>query len=713
MSSMYKYIIWIWISLNSLNLIWPVENDWQVNPQTEHRLISEFNSVAQGQEFYLGFHMKLKPGWHSYWSNPGDAGFAPQVDYSLSQGVESVELLYPVPHRYELGGGLLAFGYENEVVYPIRVKISPNAEKVKIHFKIHFLVCEKTCVPYQVEHVLDLPLTQAAEVDVENQKLMQYWLEQLPLDWQSQVKILEENVDIVGGQSIFQLHVKAEPGRVFQDIDIFFNTHSEISFEKPEIILLDDQQVQIQVPVQYADSKTNRITRPISYVVKGLWLNKQEKSFQRVFDPASPVSLGNVALEHPSKTLNWFLMLMFGLLGGFLLNFMPCVLPVLSIKLFGFLKDLKSDPYQVRVGAWMTVLGILISFGFLAGGLMVAKLGGAVVGWGIQFQEPVFITFLVLVVFVFAMNLFGFFEIQLPSRFNVAIANAAQGTGHSSLLSHFIYGLFATLLATPCSAPFLGTAIGFAFLQSNLGLLLIFLSIGSGLAFPYILLALNPQVLRFFPKPGDWMNQLRIILGFVLLASLIWLLFVLANQVDSVGLAFIELILIGLGFLFWLKHLTYGKPRWQNSILILLLFFSAGTIYLAHTSRSSDAGTDVKLQHSGDEIPWEVFSEEKLNAYLKEGYFVFVDVTADWCFTCKFNEKLVLKNKSIVELFRDKHIKALKADWTRKDPMIGQYLASFQKRGIPFYVLYKKGQAPEVFSEILTVGLIQEKFSTL
>lgn len=712
---MYKYVIWIWLwlVLDSGSAVWSLETAWQTNLQTEHRLISEFTAVTKGQEFYLGFHIKLKPGWHSYWSNPGDAGFAPQVDYSLSQGIESIELLYPVPNRYELGGGLLAFGYEGEVVYPIRVKISPNAEKVKIHFKIHFLVCEKTCVPYQVEHVLDLSVTQAAEVDVENQKSMQYWLEQLPLDWQSQVTILEEKIDVVGDQSVFQLHLKTELGRAFRDVDIFFNTHSEIAFKKPEIVLLDNQQVQIQVPIQYADSNTNRIKQPISYVVKGLWLNKQEKSFQRIFDPSSPVSLDKVASEHSGNTPNWFLMLMFGLLGGFLLNFMPCVLPVLSIKVFGFLKDLKADPYQVRVGAWMTVLGILVSFGFLAGGLILAKLGGAVVGWGIQFQEPVFITFLSLVVFVFAMNLFGFFEIQLPSRFNVAIASAAQGTGHSSLLSHFVYGLFATLLATPCSAPFLGTAIGFAFLQSNLGLLLIFLSIGLGLAIPYILMALYPHILKFFPKPGEWMNQLRIVLGFVLLASLIWLLFVLANQVDSVGLAFIELILIGLGFLFWLKHLTYGKSWWQNSILVFILFFSAGTIYLAHTSRSSNIANNIKLQHSKDEISWEVFSEEKLNAYLKEGKTVFVDVTADWCFTCKFNEKLVLKDKNIIKLFQDKHIKALKADWTRKDPMIGQYLASFQKRGIPFYVLYKKGQAPEVFSEILTVGLVREKLLAL
>ncbi len=391
------------------------------------------------------------------------------------------------------------------------------------------------------------------------------------------------------------------------------------------------------------------------------------------------------------------LILVLGVVGGLILNAMPCVLPVLSLKIFGLVKSASKGRSQVVVGSLATALGILISFWALALAAILARSAGAAVGWGVQFQEPTFVVALALIVVLFCLNLWGVFEIVLPMR----LAQFADSGPREGIPGHLASGLFATLMATPCSAPFLGTAISFALGQSASTIFAVFTAIAFGMALPYLVLAAAPRAAQLLPKPGPWMDKLRVFMGFLLAAAAIWLLYVLAAQITRERLAFIELAILAMAMFVWMRHSASARG-WASKLALVGI---AVTIVLAVTLA---AGADVTMtspsakEHPAGLIDWLTFDRQEAERLASEGHLVFVDVTADWCFTCKVNERLVLETPEVAEAFDRHGVIAMKADWTTRSDTIAQYLADHGRYGIPFYLLYRPGREPHLFSELLT-----------
>jgi suppressor for copper-sensitivity B len=395
-----------------------------------------------------------------------------------------------------------------------------------------------------------------------------------------------------------------------------------------------------------------------------------------------------------SSSLAWSLLL--GVLGGLLLNAMPCVLPVLSLKVFGLVQSASTGRRAVTLGALATAGGIFASFWLLAASAAIAKGAGAAVGWGIQFQNPLFVAFLLVVVLLFCLNLWGLFEIPLP-RF----LSSSAGGPSSGLAGHFSTGLFATLMATPCSAPFLGTALGFALGQSTATIFATFTAIAVGFSLPYLLLAISPDLARALPRPGAWMDTLRGVMGFLLAATAIWLTYVLSAQVGPVRLAAVELALLGLALAVWLRHRSRDGGAWRPVLGLSALGLAALPLALVWGPIAPPA-VGAETAAPSELIRWQPFDRSHAEALAAEGQLVFVDVTADWCFTCKFNERLVLNTPEVANAFAEHGVVAMKADWTNRNEAIGAYLAEFGRYGIPFYALYRPGGSPHVFSELLT-----------
>ncbi len=395
--------------------------------------------------------------------------------------------------------------------------------------------------------------------------------------------------------------------------------------------------------------------------------------------------------------------LLLGFLGGLILNAMPCVLPVLSLKVFGLVHSASHGHRAVATGALATSAGILFSFWALAGAAVAAKAAGAAVGWGVQFQNPVFVTVLLVVVTLFCLNLWGLFEIPLPSF----LARASGLGGREGLAGHFTTGLFATLMATPCSAPFLGTALGFAVGEQAGMIFAVFTAIALGFALPYLLLAARPALASRLPRPGRWMDLVRGLMGFLLAASGIWLAFVLSAQLTSARLSLIGLALLGIALFVWFRRQTAQGSAGSRVAFAGALAAAALTVGLAASAERPSAAV-ADLGAGGGRIAWTAFDRTQAESLAQEGRFVFVDVTADWCFTCKFNEKLVLDTEEVAAAFGQHGVVPMKADWTNRNEEIGRFLADFGKAGIPFYVLYRPGAEPHVFSELLTKQAVIE-----
>ncbi|MDX1577754.1 MAG: thioredoxin family protein [Gemmatimonadota bacterium] len=396
----------------------------------------------------------------------------------------------------------------------------------------------------------------------------------------------------------------------------------------------------------------------------------------------------------------WFIAL--GLLGGLILNAMPCVLPILSLKVFGLVKSAEGGRGAVVGGSLATALGIVLSFLLLATAAVVARSAGVAVGWGIQFQEPAFVGALAVVMLLFTLNLWGLFEIPLPTWFaRVGSAGPSEG-----LAGHLTTGFFATLMATPCSAPFLGTALGFALTQSATTTFTMFGAIGVGMASPYLLLAAFPRLGNFLPRPGPWMVTFRIVMGFFLAATLVWLLFVLSGLVAPRRVAFFELALLAIALVVWLAARGEGRRRLRGAAGLVTIALAVLSVVLLGQGRLDGAPSTLGVAPEDRLIAWEPFDRERAEAEAAAGNYVFVDVTADWCLTCKVNEALFLETEEVADAFERHGVIALRADWTRRDERIGRFLADFGRYGIPFYVLYRPNAEPHVFSELLSKSAI-------
>jgi suppressor for copper-sensitivity B len=646
----------------------PGASAWFETAQGAVRLIAASPTVGSGSEVRLGLQFRLAPHWKIYWRSPGDAGYPPAVDWTGSSNLARTAISWPAPKRFSVSG-LETVGYENGVVLPVLAWLRKAGRALSLRAKIDYLTCKELCIPHEAALRLDLPAGASAAGGFAG--LISTWEARVPKP-DGALRIAAAS--IVGGSSPY-LDVRVSGDRPLSAPDVFVEGLDPAVFGRPALVSHDGNQTILQLPLLTHTAAPTFVGRRATLTLVDGSLAAER---QLVLAAGTPSS---------DATLLWR-MVALALLGGFILNFMPCVLPVLSIKLLAAVEQAGRPLRAIRLGFLASAAGILFSFLLLAGVMVGLRTAGVAIGWGIQFQQPLFIAAMVSVLTLFACNLWGLFEVPLPQF----VAGSAR-LGGDGLAGNFAAGALATLLATPCSAPFLGTAVGFALASGAAQILAIFLALGVGLALPYLLVAAVPKIARQLPRPGRWMVMLRRLLGIALGATAAWLLAVLAAQ-SGAGAALAVGLLMGA---LTVALAIFRKARLRR-VAAAAIVAAALVVPLLPASGPAAASDD-----SG----WKRFDRAAIARLVGEGKTVFVDVTADWCLTCKVNERLVLDAAPVRRLLAASDVVAMRADWTRPNPAIADYLRSFGRYGVPFNAVYGPGAPFGVpLSEILTEGAV-------
>ena len=664
-------------------------------------LLADTNALVPGKPFTIGLLLRMAPGWHTYWKFSGDAGLPTEIKWKLPPGWKVGEIQWPIPLKTTDPGDIQTYGYQDEVL--LMQEITPPAaasgSTVKLVAEANWLVCEKICIPGNASLQLELPRSTTGAPA--NAEIFARYRRLLPRDWPGG-KVASANWRRTG--SDLRLNVKSATLANYPAVDFYPLPQGDTVVGHPRVESRSENGIVFRVPIESA-SPAGAASSIDGLVVLAQHPNGDDRMAWRTEAPMI-ASAGSV----PTRGI--FTFLFFGFLGGIILNLMPCVLPVISLKIFGFIQHAGQSRQKILRSGIAFAGGIFAWFIGLALLLIVLKAAGREITWGgFQFTNPYFVLALSVIVLVFALDLFGVFEISLPQSVTRRLLSSTSGQHEAA---SFFQGLFATVLATPCTAPFLGTALGFAFAQSPAIILLMFVAIAAGMSAPYLLLCAQPAWLRFLPKPGPWMLHVKQFMGFLLLATLLFLLYVLGAQRGLEGAMWASCFLLIISIACWMKG-AFVLPTAsvaKRTIVLALMFvlvLASGIYFIGGKFRSANvASADSRLL--GD---WQAFTPERLQAELNEGHSVFVDFTAAWCLTCKFNEANVLESNAVREAFQRHAIVKLKADWTSGDPVITKLLQRFGRPGVPLYVLYPgKSEEPIVFPELLTKGIILEKLET-
>lgn len=590
--------------------------------QTQVQLVAAVTGVGDLAAIPLGLRMELKPGWKTYWRSPGDAGYPLTIDYTGSRNLAGAELSWPAPHRFKLFG-LQTFGYSDEVVFPIAARPQVPGQPMTIHAQLRYLVCETICIPYTAELNLGIP---AAPADLsDDAPLISRYRALVPGNGARSGLRLTQFGIATDGRLVADLASDTLP---FSEPDVLIEGPADFEFGAPLVELSPDaMQARLVVPVKVGQKAPKLQETDLTITaVDG------ERSLEQKARPSMTGLIIDTGDHGWARWVHLLPVLAVALLGGLILNVMPCVLPVLALKLAGLADHAGASRRSIRLSFLATASGVLVAFLLLALALIGLKAAGATIGWGIQFQQPLFLVFLILICVTFAANLAGWFEIPLPA-FIGATSQVVDGSRTGTYGKSFLTGMLATLMATPCSAPFVGTAVGFALSRGTQEILVIFATLGLGLALPYVAVAALPGAVAWLPRPGRWMLWLKRVLALALIGSAVWLGSVLAVQ---------------LGLL----------PAHDDT---------------AGASR----------------IAWQPFDESHIAALVRdEKKVVFVDVTAAWCVTCQANKRLVIDRAPVVGKLQSPNVVAMLADWTKPDDKIARYLAAHGRYGIPFNIVY-------------------------
>jgi thiol:disulfide interchange protein DsbD len=656
----------------------------------EASLVADTTAVVPGKPFRLGLLLRMAPGWHTYWENPGDSGLPTTFEPSLPAGFTAGPVVWPLPERLVEPGDIEVYAYKKEVLL-VRTVTPPatvDAKEVTINAKSSWLVCEAICIPGKAEVQLTLPV--AAGAEPANAELFAKFGALAPS--QEPPPFTASWTPTPTG---WNLGIRGAGGATRADFYPLAAEKTPAGHTTPRELV--DGAADLAIPV--GGSAPVRGVIVLENGTRRGWM--VESDADRAAVPGRP--------QAPASGLWTYLL--FGFLGGFILNLMPCVLPVISLKIFGFMRQAGDSRGQILWHGIAFTAGIFLWFLGLAAVIIALKAAGHEVTWAFQFQNPWFNFVIGAVVFVFALNLFGVFEIVLPGRAAQGIAVAGS---HGGLAGSFAQGILATLLATPCTAPFLGTALGFAFGQTPAVILAMFASIAAGMAFPYLLLSARPGWMKFLPKPGAWMERFKQFMGFPLAATLLWLLYVIGQQRGTEAVIWASAAYLCLALAAWLYGaflgpLTSARVKTSAALgialsLLIGLGYFAGNLF----ARSAAAAPDKSDIAATGGMPWVPYSEAELQRLLAEGKPVFVDFTADWCITCKFNMRTAIDTRAVREAFAKLGIVPMLADWTNSNPEITKKLAQFDRVGVPFYLFYPAGRPdnPEILPELLTEQIV-------
>src|SRR6202162_1197664 len=664
-------------------------------------LLSGTSAVVPGKPFSVGLLLRMVPGWHTYWKYSGDAGLPTEIKWNLPPGWKVGEIQWPIPLKTIDPGDILTYGYQDEVL--LIQEVTPPAKiaesSTKLSAQTDWLVCEKICIPGNANLVLELPTSTSAEP--KNTDLFARYRRLLPQEFPD-AKTASTTWSHAGNN----LDFKISSEQIAQSRATAFSPlpQGNTVVGHPSIESRTANEISFKIPIESADRSLSSMPGLIVFA-------EHENGNDRAAWEIAPTQVTAAPLiAQPSRGLATFLF--FGFIGGFILNLMPCVLPIISLKIFGFIKQAGESRAKIFRNGLAFTAGIFAWFIALALLLIVLKSAGRDVTWGgFQFTNAYFVLTLSVIVLVFALNLFGVFEISLPPSLSRGMLSTAERKGD---LGSFFQGVFATVLATPCTAPFLGTALGFAFTQSPLVILSMFLAIAAGMSAPYFLLSAQPAWMRFLPQPGPWMVHVKQFMGFLLLATLLFLLYVLGAQRGLDGAIWASCFLLIIAVACWMKGVfvvpTASPAKRTISVLIMLALLLASCVYFIGDKFQS---AKIDIAASGAPGDWQPFTPERLQSERDAGHAVFIDFTAAWCLTCKFNEKTVLENAAVREAFQRHGVVKLKADWSNGAPVITKLLQRVGRPGVPLYVLYPgKSEEPIVFPELLTKNIILEKLET-
>jgi thiol:disulfide interchange protein DsbD len=673
------------------------------------QLLADTSAIVPGKPFTVGLLLRMEPGWHTYWKFSGDAGLPTELKWKLPPGWKIGEIQWPIPLKTVDPGDIETYGYENEVL--LMQEITPpsklDGSSVKLSPEASWLVCEKICIPGGATLHLDLPVAETSEPA--NTDVFDRYRRLLP---QNLPAPNVASTDWSRAGSELRLKITSDTLAKYPAVDFFPLPEQETIVGHPAVQSRNNNETVFRIPLESAPKDLSSIAGLVVFAQQS---NGEDRAGWQITASAGGARTGSSAslTARSAAAHGIWMFLLFGFLGGLILNLMPCVLPVISLKIFGFVQQAGQSRRKILRSGIAFTLGIFAWFIALAVLLIALKSTGRDVTWGgFQFTNPYFVLVLSVIVLVFALNLFGVFEISLPQ----SVTRGLLSTGERrDLLGSFSQGVFATVLATPCTAPFLGTALGFAFTQSAAIILAMFIAIAAGMSAPYLLLSAQPAWLRFLPRPGPWMVHVKQFMGFLLLATLLFLLYVLGAQRGLEGAIWASCFLLVISIACWMKGAfvvptATAVKRSTVFVLMLVLLFGGGAYFIGDKFQSTKIASANSQLH-GD---WHPFTPERLQSELEQGRTVFVDFTAAWCLTCKFNEASVLEAHDVREAFQRHGIVKMKADWTNGDPVITKLLQQFGRPGVPLYVLYPaKNEEPIVFPEVLTKGMVLEKLESV
>lgn len=701
-------------------------------PNIQVSLLNEENSIQAERPFWVAIRLNLTETWHTYWKNPGDAGMATSVEWDLPKGFSASQVFWPTPERFVVDS-IVGYGYQGEVLLLSQITPSQllNSESADIKANVRWLICSDSfCVPGNSEISVQIPLSNNPP------EPNKQWADLFKLT-RSQLPQKQQNLQAYRNNDLIELKLQL-PNFEKTSLTHFYPEDQGVVGYDTEIILTPSHELSgnYTIALRTSPSFQEKTLKGVLVVLNGQDPSKIIHSIE-VDTTIIDTGHGNELIsmrEQPnfkendqlsqfpahsdfSGGLGMALLLAFA--GGMILNLMPCVLPVVSIKILSFVKMAgQSRTLTLKHGA-MFCFGVLVSFWVLAGILLVFRAYGQEVGWGFQLQEPLFVAVLAAILLIFGLSLFGVFEI------GTAVTNwagQAQGYSKEGLTTSFLSGVLATAVATPCTGPFLGSAIGFAVTVSNFQAMLIFTLLGLGMASPYMVFAIYPNLLRFLPRPGAWMETFKQLMGFLMLATVLWLLWVFGAQMGSLGIS----LLLGALFCFSIGCWVYGK--WGSpvnsslsrsiSLTVALICCLAGGYVLTTATQpwvaALDAAHSEGSHHTSQITDWEEFSIERLNELKLKGTPVLIDFTAKWCLICQANH-IVLSSQAVEAKLAELGVVKMKADWTKNNPIITTELRKHGRNGVPLYLLYgsTSTESPVILPQVLTPDIVLQHLADL
>ncbi|MEG0001379.1 MAG: protein-disulfide reductase DsbD family protein [Comamonas sp.] len=663
------------------------------------------DGVTPGQPLWLGLRITHQPEWHTYWKNAGDSGLPTQLQWQLPAGLEAGEIDWPLPEAIRVGP-LVNYGYEGELLLPVPFKVAadfkaPVGDTLTVRLHASWLVCRVECIPEEGDFTLQLPVRSASAMHAPAFAAAQAG-RPAALQGQSTAKVEGERLQlrIAGLPAALQgqnLRLFPETPEVLEHAAVWTQAWDGAVWTADWPLSAMRGETPNELPFVLAPA-TAPTSGPLAWrtvaAVEGRWSSAPVAGVSPALAAALAANAQQVPPAPPASGASGFWMaLLGGLVGGLILNLMPCVFPVLAIKIVGFARH-GQDRRALRIGGLAYGAGVLLSFLALGGLLLALRAAGQQLGWGFQLQSPGLVAAMAVLFTLLGLNLAGMFEFgrMLPQRW--ASAQVRHPVGEA-----FLSGVLAVAIASPCTAPFMGASLGLAIDMPAAQALTVFAALGVGMALPYVLASFLPALVRWLPRPGAWMETFRHAMAFPMFATVAWLVWVLGQQSGIDGAGALLVLLVALSALVWALTLG-GRTRWLLGAGLLLATLWLGSAVGPHITRAVAAESAATAGASATE--WQPWSAERVSSLTAAGTPVFVDFTAAWCVTCQVNKHTTLNRDDVRADFAARGVALLRADWTRRDPAITQALTALGRSGVPVYVLYAPGRPPHVMTELLS-----------